>query len=370
MSASSSAEDENLFCIVEFLGKKTDLKSVDLILHSWTFTNNKALMCRYPPPKDRLKVRGWVKKQKSFRDTWPTYPIEILAMADNFEQGERRLERSYTTINIESSDAERQGRGPVKTHTSIQSTLSGMGPLPFSPSHILPGIEQELYLNSSTDNASNLGNNSNIVVENDKTISLSENQHEDDSHSLMKQFEEILKAELNKIKRSIIYDMNQKFNELKDAVSVESARKSVEDSPWKVLNFKLPRESDEEFLELEISLAIDMIKQNALKEIFHMLTIGFNNYIHDIQMIIKKLIKKDVQLLYSGTGRKIRGQGKKSFQETESYKCLNDFLMLKYTDSKEKIAVVTQVSRFLAGAMDRDGGKKERTLKNNTMATE
>lgn len=69
-------------------------------------------------------------------------------------------------------------------------------------------------------------------------------------------------------------------------------------------------------------------------------------------MIIKKLIKKDVQLLYSGTGRKIRGQRKKSFQETESYKCLNGKLQKKinklfyFHDDKNNIFFFA-VNRFL-----------------------
>lgn len=44
---------------------------------------------------------------------------------------------------------------------------------------------------------------------------------------------------------------------------MQDAKRSVSESPWKILDFKLPRETEEEFLELENGLADDT-KRDAL----------------------------------------------------------------------------------------------------------
>lgn len=59
-----------------------------------------------------------------------------------------------------------------------------------------------------------------------------------------------------------------------------------------------------------------------------MVSAGCRKYEEDIHKIMEKMIKKEVQLQYSGCGRKIKGVGKKSFKGTETYKILESKLIL------------------------------------------
>lgn len=51
-------------------------------------------------------------------------------------------------------------------------------------------------------------------------------------------------------------------------------------------------------------------------------TAGSDSYEKDVQSIISKIIKKSVQVEYSGAGRKVKGEGKRSFRDTQTYQCM------------------------------------------------
>lgn len=53
-----------------------------------------------------------------------------------------------------------------------------------------------------------------------------------------------------------------------------------------------------------------------------MASAGSNKCEDDVTMILSKIIKKSVQLEYSGCGKKIKGVGKKSFKDTETFKIM------------------------------------------------
>lgn len=114
-----------------------------------------------------------------------------------------------------------------------------------------------------------------------------------------------------------------------------------------------------------------------------MVSAGCTKYEDDVHKMMEKVVEKEVQLQYSGCGRKIKGVGKKSFRETETYqimesklmlnyayfnmKCVltiiiivSEFILAKYQKSDKKISVITAVSYFLAGAKDRKGGRSQR----------
>jgi len=110
----------------------------------------------------------------------------------------------------------------------------------------------------------------------------------------------------------------------------------------------------------------------------------------NLTTVIPKIISKAVQLQYSAFDRECNGDKKLNFSETETYKLLLDTIILKATlrfiihiflsyfmnniffhlevlntkfpdTNNKKISSV--VSRWFSGAKDRDGGKKERSLK-------
>lgn len=49
---------------------------------------------------------------------------------------------------------------------------------------------------------------------------------------------------------------------------------------------------------------------------------------------------------------------------------VSDFLLAKYHGSKNKLEVISWVSRFLSGAKDREGGRAHRENNNNLQVTE
>ena len=110
-----------------------------------------------------------------------------------------------------------------------------------------------------------------------------------------------------------------------------------------------------------------------------MVTAGCTKCVEDVHKIMGKLIKKDIQLQYSGCGKIIKGFGKYPFNATDTFKLIEskciiyrntiydltsvviiiEFLTAKYVGSKEK-PILTAVSNYLSGAKDREGGRAKR----------
>ncbi|XP_057335751.1 uncharacterized protein LOC130674443 [Microplitis mediator] len=99
---------------------------------------------------------------------------------------------------------------------------------------------------------------------------------------------------------------------------------------------------------------------NPKIDIFQTVSAGCNKCEDDVYKIMGKIIKKEVQLQYSGAGKLIKGLRKKSFKETETFNALDRFFTAEYHASKEKIKVLTAVSTFLSGVKDRDGCRAQR----------
>ncbi|XP_025835979.1 uncharacterized protein LOC112906298, partial [Agrilus planipennis] len=114
------------------------------------------------------------------------------------------------------------------------------------------------------------------------------------------------KREINNAKRSILYDLEQKINTIKIELSKRPGEIAPSE-PWRIIGELLPAMEINKFLELNEILSTDSEKQDALKQIFQLETIGSTNYAADINKILKKLIGKEVQLLYSGCGRMANG---------------------------------------------------------------
>lgn len=64
-----------------------------------------------------------------------------------------------------------------------------------------------------------------------------------------------------------------------------------------------------------------------------MITRGSDNPQKDVQIIIGKVIKKNVQLHYSGAGRIVKGKSKKSFKNTQTYKYMEGIYIYIYNVS-------------------------------------
>lgn len=155
-----------------------------------------------------------------------------------------------------------------------------------------------------------------------------------------------------------MYELKQNLDEMKSIAVTQHPHDSDRPHYWQVIGTDLPFNNLTEFLEFETSLESDESTQNALvctifftyrirvnyfilyylnthllynlqKDVFRVATVGSNNYINDVAAIIKKIITKDVQLKYSGCGRKVQEVGKRSFQNTRVFKFMSGMLIMK-----------------------------------------
>lgn len=58
------------------------------------------------------------------------------------------------------------------------------------------------------------------------------------------------------------------------------------------------------------------------EDIFQMVSAGNTSIEDDVRAIMMKLIKKSIQLQYSGCGKKVNGVGKEPFKTTETFKAM------------------------------------------------
>ncbi|XP_074096319.1 uncharacterized protein LOC141525658 [Cotesia typhae] len=180
---------------------------------------------------------------------------------------------------------------------------------------------------------------------------------------LAKYLQRIICSEMSKVKKSVNYTIGQQVKKILEVVQ-QSGDAPNKQKAWNIIGDDLPYGDIATFVEFDESLKDNEEKRKALTEIFQMVAAGCTKYEDDIYKIMEKMIKKEVQLKYSGCGKKIKGVGKLSFRETETYQIMEKFIMVKYQTSKEKIAVITAVSAFLSGAKDREGGRAQRNKEN------
>ncbi|XP_008203449.1 uncharacterized protein LOC103315584 [Nasonia vitripennis] len=94
------------FAIVVFKNYtlKNGKQAVELVPRSWLYENQYTWFCVYPPSNDYKFVSDWVKSEKDPDIDWIAYELELLKEARNYEQGMRRLEKSFEVGDISSSD--------------------------------------------------------------------------------------------------------------------------------------------------------------------------------------------------------------------------------------------------------------------------
>ncbi|CAG5108221.1 Protein of unknown function [Cotesia congregata] len=64
--------------------------------------------------------------------------------------------------------------------------------------------------------------------------------------------------------------------------------------------------------------------RNAVKTMFNAWTCGGCDYDKDIKKIMTELLKKEIQILYSGVGRVTKDVGKENFSATEVFSLIRD----------------------------------------------
>ncbi|KAK9873527.1 hypothetical protein WA026_022939 [Henosepilachna vigintioctopunctata] len=177
---------------------------------------------------------------------------------------------------------------------------------------------------------------------------------------LAKYLQNVICTEMAKVKKSVNYTIGQQVKKILEVVQ-QSGDAPSKQKAWTIVGADLPYGDSASFVAFDESLKDNEDKRNALTEIFQMVSAGCTKYEDDVHKIMEKMINKEVQLQYSGCGRKVKGVGKKVSRKLKLTKLWKvEFLMAKYQKSNGKIGVITAVSNFLSGAKDREGGRAQR----------
>ncbi|KAK9888625.1 hypothetical protein WA026_000853 [Henosepilachna vigintioctopunctata] len=147
-----------------------------------------------------------------------------------------------------------------------------------------------------------------------------------------------------KFKKNVNYTIGQQVKKILEVVQ-QSGDAPSNQKAWTIVGADLPYGDSASFVAFDESLKDNEDKRNALTEIFQMVSAGCTKYEDDVHKIMEKMINKEVQLQYSGCGRKVKGVGKKSFKETETYQIMESRLMLNY-DYFNMICVLTIIYCF------------------------
>lgn len=131
-----------------------------------------------------------------------------------------------------------------------------------------------------------------------------------------------ISKEIEAAKRSLSYDISNKFNILKNIISSDrgAPKENLKDARQNI-GFKLPISDLNEFQEFDESLS-DETKKLSLITLYRACVCGETKINECISKMMMETISKTVELEYSGAGKKFKGVGKLDFSSTNTYGCL------------------------------------------------
>ncbi|XP_034944883.1 uncharacterized protein [Chelonus insularis] len=357
----SDEENRPLYAVVLFLPRKVDeLNDIDLVPYSWISTK-KHLYCWYPEPDEYDEINGWLESLRKPKKSWTQFPIEIVCIAHNLEQGKRRAERPKKTAKVESTDCDNPDKATenivqIFRGKSLKKQLDDVQPTSKRSSHIKPpekSIQKCVQPQDSIRTRDSISLKDALPLSNIEMI-----------RNELKQHSEIINEKLDVMKASISYDLEKKFEDLKKYLIAHQSGSAppVTNLSTASEGFKsiLPADDLESFESFENSLTKTAAK-DKLKNYYQVLSFGETDLTKCISKMMSATITKSIQLLYSGSGESIHGSAKKSFSNTlastNTFTCLQDIIFEKFSNSQESKSIPGKAEKWLAGAKDRYGGR-------------
>lgn len=350
---------EREFAVVEFEEVKDGKKAVELIPTLWL--SDDETFCLWPPKNMEKKFQMMVKMKNKPGELWQKYPVKIITIAKDYEQGLRRLKRSLKKKDVDSTETESQDLKDDQPSVLSSATVSQLlaDPTPLKNKKHQPRRSQSADALKFIENGSG-DDEFGYLASRDLGTPVPRGITNYDE--LAQHLRNVIHVEMCAVRKSVNYHIGQKFKQIMEILQYSAEPPSCKQQAWKNIGENLPFEDIETFMSFDESLKNSEEKQKAMNEIFQMITAGSTTCEEDVQKILGKLLKKEIQLQYSGSGKKTKGVGKKPFKDTETYKEMEKFLTAKYKASKKPL--LTAVSSYLAGAKDRDGGRADRSKKN------
>ncbi|XP_066599934.1 uncharacterized protein [Prorops nasuta] len=353
------------YSIVVFLPRTKGKKDiVDLVPSNWiTETEAGSFSCKYPPEDECASLDAYVKELIEANSNWKEFPVEIVGNANSYKQGCRRLKRSFFTKDIRSTDDE--------CRAEQKSTL-------LSSKNITREFEKVSTMSDHFQSKNSLGNfplKENINTENLLSLPTTHTSQSCERMNLdslkvfidekFKDLTHHFNKTLDSHKRSLQYDFKNKLEEIKNTIILNNDvtsnstinLKEVKDN----LGVALPLKTLQDFVNFD-EMMKDATKKESLLTLYRVTILGCTTVKDAIKRLMMATTSKDVEIHYSGTGKMIRGVGKRNFSQTEVFGCLKDILVEKFGDDPNLKNLAGQVGRWLAGANDREGGRKERNI--------
>lgn len=349
---------EDIYAIVLFLPRTESNNLIDLVPSSWVSKKGHKVTCRYPGQPEFKTLSKMVSSLQEAKKEWKCFPIEIISYARDLEQAKRRLKRAYKTMDVQSTedagfiDVAGSEMPVVLNKDDLQRELLDVDPL-------------------IADNVDNIGNiaetleAATIHANNKSTLECNEGNSAGNimpgTQEYIRETRNLILAAINSAKRSILYNVDKKVNDIKNAIeaSTEMPKENLNSIKDK-LGVALPIKTIEEFLSFEEMIATTEEKKQALIHFYRILVCGETCIKNCVKKIMTATLSKTIEMEYSAFGKLMRGVGKRNFSLTNTYSCLNQVLLDKYGSSDEYKDMKTVMSRWLSGASDRDGGRKKR----------
>ncbi|XP_032689014.1 uncharacterized protein LOC116852605 [Odontomachus brunneus] len=127
------------------------------------------------------------------------------------------------------------------------------------------------------------------------------------------QLQKELTNQILSVKRSILYDLDKKINEVKHTIIINQSNANYQpersiEKLKEALTIALSTISLDHFLQLENLLMDSPQNKEALMALFRVLIITQSNLKESIAKVMSSIMTKAVELQYSGTGKIINGQ--------------------------------------------------------------
>ncbi|XP_057335753.1 uncharacterized protein LOC130674445 [Microplitis mediator] len=393
MSGNESDEnDDKPYVVILFLPRKTpETEEIEIVPSSWLTTNNKH--CRYPSSSDYQNVGNWAKELKNFSDTWQLYDIEILSYAKNWKQAKRRLKRACTSKDIKSTDDETQksDNRAMLSNKKINEALNAVPkvtssrPISSLSNHTIVEEEEPASTTVSADKSSLESDIQPAAISGSNLRQLMDALDRKEKAAiaeidpllqpLQKYIELLIRKQtlslrnyIDSSKRSLMYDLSKNKNRLQNQIIIANSHNK---SPLPISSLvEIKKKFDESFpiSDLETFKKFDdslisedhKEKNENFLNLIRVCTFGQIKVVDCVHKIFPAILKKEVELNYSGTGKKTRGVGKLNFSSTNTFKCMETVIREKFPDQPEAVKLRTLVGTWLAGAPDRDRGRASR----------
>ncbi|XP_071629487.1 uncharacterized protein [Temnothorax longispinosus] len=287
------------YVIVRFMDYNSNSsRLLDLVPLSWVHGDEEnGYTCLYPGSCDYEHMDSWLLSLKEPEQHWESFTIEVIAYAKDLKQGKRRLKRAFKSDEIKCTDEDGCDKGqPIKMSTdALEERLNAVKPL-------------KHWRICSTDKPTE---QTVKIMDIPVLEPISENvfvQKEYIDHK----FEQQQKAILSKImsaKRSILYDLDNKINEIKRTIVLNSPTgNTAQGGVEKIKNdleIILPTVTlENNFLKLENLLMNSESKRELLMTLFRILIAGDTVVKDSIAKTLESVMVKAVELQYSGTGKR------------------------------------------------------------------